>query len=169
MDHSVWQAVGYCGHSAQNWCSAVLSSILASPALTQTASAGFFRDGYCNTSSSDGGKHTVAGVVTPEFLAFSAARGNDLTSILSGGCSWCLCVSRWLEAVKAHEADPSQFPAEIVPKVKLDVRLVPSTNAPGTYLLSVQATHQKALDDVPLKTLEKWAFGSSASKATGEL
>lgn len=60
--------------------------------------------GYCNTSAQDGGSHTLAAQVTPQFLEFSANRGNDLRSILSPGCKWCLCVSRWKEALTAYRS-----------------------------------------------------------------
>lgn len=39
-------------------------------------------------------------IVTDEFLDFSASRGNDLRAGgLTDGCKWCLCVSRWKEAL----------------------------------------------------------------------
>ena len=41
---------------------------------------GFFRDGCCNTSDQDRGSHTVCVLTTAEFLAFSSARGNDLST-----------------------------------------------------------------------------------------
>ena len=42
------------------------------------------------------------GVLTKEFLDFSASRGNNLRSIgLEPGCKWCLCTARWKEAVDA--------------------------------------------------------------------
>lgn len=63
---------------------------------------GFTRNGKCDTNEMDAGSHTLAGQVTPEFLRFSASRGNDLRSILSPGCRWCLCVSRWKEALDAY-------------------------------------------------------------------
>lgn len=53
----------------------------------------------------DPGNHAVAGIVTDEFLDFSASRGNDLRSAgLTGGCKWCLCTARWLEAYQAYKA-----------------------------------------------------------------
>lgn len=61
---------------------------------------GFFRDGYCRPSSMDPAEHTLAGVLTKEFLEFSKERGNDLMTPrgsfpgLKEGCRWCLCVSR---------------------------------------------------------------------------
>ena len=41
---------------------------------------GFYRDGCCNTGPEDRGVHTVCAQMTQEFLGFSAARGNDLTT-----------------------------------------------------------------------------------------
>lgn len=74
-----------------------------------THPTGFARDGYCWGLAEDVGEHYVAGVVTKEFLEFSAARGNDLSTPrpgfvgLSDGCRWCLCVARWKEALVASE------------------------------------------------------------------
>jgi uncharacterized protein len=75
---------------------------------------GFFRDGCCATGSEDVGSHTVCAVVTAEFLRFSAAAGNDLSTPrpqwgfagLSPGDRWCVCASRWLEALDAGCAPP---------------------------------------------------------------
>ena len=41
---------------------------------------GFYRDGCCNTGREDVGLHTVCTQVTEEFLAFSKAKGNDLST-----------------------------------------------------------------------------------------
>lgn len=41
---------------------------------------GFYRDGCCNTGPDDLGFHTVCVVVTDEFLEFSKAKGNDLST-----------------------------------------------------------------------------------------
>jgi hypothetical protein len=67
---------------------------------------GYFRDGCCRTDASDRGLHVVCAVMTPEFLAFSQRRGNDLSTPrpefdfpgLRPGDRWCLCANRWLEA-----------------------------------------------------------------------
>jgi len=75
---------------------------------------GFYRDGCCNTGPQDRGLHLVCAIMTAEFLAFSAARGNDLSTPrpewsfpgLSPGDRWCLCVSRWKEALEAGLAPP---------------------------------------------------------------
>ena len=73
---------------------------------------GFYRDGCCETGPEDRGSHTVCAVVTDEFLAYTASRGNDLAtpvpaygfSGLKAGDRWCLCASRWREAYAAGKA-----------------------------------------------------------------
>ena len=75
---------------------------------------GFYRDGCCRTGAEDFGLHLVCAQVTPAFLAFSKARGNDLITPaphygfpgLKPGDRWCLCVSRWKEALDAGVAPP---------------------------------------------------------------
>ena len=74
---------------------------------------GFYRDGYCNTDWSDFGVHVVCAVMTREFLEYSSACGNDLVTPIPGsfpglkpGDRWCLCVSRWKEALLAGKAPP---------------------------------------------------------------
>jgi uncharacterized protein (DUF2237 family) len=75
---------------------------------------GFYRDGCCNTGSEDLGVHTVCTQVTAEFLEFSQGRGNDLSTPhpemgfagLQPGDRWCLCASRWAEALEAGQAPP---------------------------------------------------------------
>jgi uncharacterized protein (DUF2237 family) len=50
--------------------------------------------------------------MTAEFLEFSRRRGNDLStprlgfSGLKPGDRWCLCASRWVEALDAGMAPP---------------------------------------------------------------
>ena len=41
---------------------------------------GWFRDGCCHTDPQDRGLHVVCIVATADFLAFSRARGNDLST-----------------------------------------------------------------------------------------
>ncbi|KAF2668806.1 hypothetical protein BT63DRAFT_456447 [Microthyrium microscopicum] len=97
---------------------------------------GYMRDGYCKVPAGDSGNHSVAAVVTDEFLDFTASRGNDLRQAgLTDGCKWCLCASRWLEACKAGKGAEDRM----VPKVFLN------------------ATHEKALDSVDLDDLKKFA------------
>jgi len=96
---------------------------------------GFFRDGLCNTCDADQGSHTVCAVMTAEFLAFSKYVGNDLSTPrpeygfqgLAPGDPWCLCAARFLQA---HDEG-------CAPKVHL------------------AATHQRALDVVPLRILQQ--------------
>lgn len=102
---------------------------------------GFFRDGHCNTCAEDQGSHTVCTVMTAEFLAYSKYVGNDLSTPrpefgfagLNPGDSWCLCASRFLQAADEGCA----------PKVHL------------------QATHQRALDIVPMDVLEQHKFSDA--------
>jgi len=54
--------------------------------------------------------------VTEEWLDYSAKQGNDLRSIgLTGGCKWCLCVSRWKEALDAAKGSEAEK-GKLVPK-----------------------------------------------------
>ncbi len=75
---------------------------------------GFFRNGCCETGPHDLGLHTVCAVMTAEFLSFSKAAGNDLSTPrpdldfagLKPGDRWCLCAPRWKEALDAGYAPP---------------------------------------------------------------
>ena len=75
---------------------------------------GFYRDGNCSCGEEDIGLHAVCAVMTEEFLAFSAAAGNDLSTPrpewgfagLVPGDRWCLCAGRWQEALEAGQAPP---------------------------------------------------------------
>ncbi len=75
---------------------------------------GFFRDGCCNTGPEDLGLHVICARMTAAFLAFSAERGNDLSTPrpeagfpgLEPGDRWCLCAGRWREALDAGVAPP---------------------------------------------------------------
>ncbi|KAG8533793.1 uncharacterized protein KY384_001534 [Bacidia gigantensis] len=81
--------------------------------------------------------NNMNGVLTKEFLDYSASQGNNLRSIgLEPGCKWCLCTARWREAMQAakDEKDP------VVPKVFL------------------HATDQSALDNgITMADLKKFA------------
>ena len=98
---------------------------------------GWFRDGCCETGPNDRGRHIVCAVVTDDFLDFSRSCGNDLSTPrpefrfpgLKHGDRWCLCLDRWREA---HAAG-------VAPRVVLE------------------ATHQIALERVPLETLQEFA------------
>jgi uncharacterized protein (DUF2237 family) len=99
---------------------------------------GFFRNGCCDTDPQDLGSHTVCAVMTDAFLEFSKSRGNDLSTPLpeygfaglKAGDRWCLCASRWQEALDAGKA----------PKVVL------------------LATHEGALDYCALADLKRHAI-----------
>jgi uncharacterized protein (DUF2237 family) len=112
------------------------------------------RTGYCEAPKQDAGNHSVAGklvapplspishshpnpgILTNEFLDFSAARGNDLRSAgLTDGCKWCLCVNRWREAFEARTGDSDKK----VPKIVL------------------KATNERALEGVGMEDLKKFA------------
>jgi uncharacterized protein len=75
---------------------------------------GFYRDGVCRTGAGDVGAHVVCAQVTEEFLAFTRAQGNDLSTPvpafkfpgLKPGDRWCLCAARWKEALDAGVAPP---------------------------------------------------------------
>jgi uncharacterized protein len=69
---------------------------------------GFYRDGVCSTGAGDMGVHVVCAQVTEEFLSYTKAQGNDLSTPmpayqfpgLKPGDRWCLCASRWKEALE---------------------------------------------------------------------
>jgi uncharacterized protein (DUF2237 family) len=79
---------------------------------SNTPLTGFFRNGCCETGPDDTGLHTVCAVMSAEFLAFSKAAGNDLSTPmpaygfpgLKPGDRWCLCAPRWKEALDAGMA-----------------------------------------------------------------
>ena len=68
---------------------------------------GYFRNGCCDTDNTDTGMHTVCIIVNEDFLSFSKAVGNDLSTPmpqygfdgLKDGEKWCLCALRWKEAL----------------------------------------------------------------------
>ena len=75
---------------------------------------GFFRDGCCRTDAQDLGMHVVCTEVTEEFLEYSKATGNDLSTPnpdfdfpgLKPGDRWCVCALRWKEAMDNGAAPP---------------------------------------------------------------
>ncbi|KAH9905652.1 hypothetical protein F4778DRAFT_727038 [Xylariomycetidae sp. FL2044] len=117
--------------------------------FSQHPPTGFYRDGYCRTSPQDPGNHAVAGIVTDEFLDFSASRGNDLRQVgLRGGCKWCLCTARWLEAYDAYRS--GRVGPLGVPRVDLD------------------ATEDSALGMVDLDTFRRFAAPREAGQQQGQ-
>ncbi len=90
------------------------ANVFGDPMITCSTDpmTGFFRDGCCNTGPQDTGMHLVCAEVTAEFLEFSKAAGNDLSTPmpqygfggLQPGDRWCLCVTRWKDALDAGMA-----------------------------------------------------------------
>jgi len=88
----------------------VLGSVLQ--ACSTDPMTGFLRTGCCQVTDEDVGNHGICTVMTADFLAFSAARGNDLSTPrpefefpgLKPGDRWCLCSARWQEALRAGKA-----------------------------------------------------------------
>ncbi|HAC64789.1 MAG TPA: DUF2237 domain-containing protein [Cyanothece sp. UBA12306] len=99
---------------------------------------GYYRDGYCRTGGQDYGVHVVCAQVTPEFLEFTRLQGNDLSTPvpqfnfpgLKPGDRWCLCASRWQEALDFGVAPP----------------------------VILEATHIRALEVVNLEQLKQYAL-----------
>jgi uncharacterized protein (DUF2237 family) len=98
---------------------------------------GFYRDGCCHTGPEDLGSHTICAVVTAEFLEHQLGIGNDLVSPmpaysfpgLKPGDRWCVTARNWL---RAHEDGAAAF-------------------------VVLAATHERALEIVPLEVLEQYA------------
>lgn len=73
---------------------------------------GFYRTGCCENRGDDPGMHVICCRVTDDFLEFSKSRGNDLTTPmpqygfdgLTAGDQWCVCASRWAEALASGHA-----------------------------------------------------------------
>ena len=102
---------------------------------------GYFRDGCCKTDETDTGSHLICARVTSEFLTFSSERGNDLSTPrpeyrfkgLTPGDRWCVCASRWTEALAAGVAPP----------------------------VMLESTHASALKFVTMAQLEKHRFSGA--------
>jgi len=98
---------------------------------------GFYRDSFCTTGPEDRGSHTICVIATPEFLEHQRTVGNDLVTPrpewrfpgLRPGDRWCVVASRWLQAQQDGAAAP----------------------------VFLAATHERALDVVPLQLLQAYA------------
>jgi uncharacterized protein len=98
---------------------------------------GWFRDGCCDTEGHDRGMHVVCAEMTKDFLRHQLETGNDLVTPrpqfafpgLKPGDRWCVCLTRWKDALDAGVAPP----------VYLD------------------ATHEETLAVVPLSVLREHA------------
>jgi hypothetical protein len=101
---------------------------------------GFRRDGLCRTGPMDAGVHVVCAQVTKEFLEYTKAQGNDLSTPIVAysfpglkPCDrWCLCAARWREALTAGVAPP----------------------------IDLSATHAKMLEYVPIEVLQQYAVSA---------
>ena len=104
---------------------------------------GFYRDGCCRTGPEDLGSHTICAVVSAEFLEYQQAIGNDLSTPLphfgfpglQAGDRWCVTAHNWL---RAHEDDVAAY-------------------------VVLAATHERALDIVPLEVLKRYAVDVPAT------
>lgn len=100
---------------------------------------GYFRDGCCNSNEHDSGMHMICAKMSDDFLNFSFKRGNDLLTPkpefnfpgLKSGDRWCLCASRWLEAIEL----------DIAPKIILS-----ATNKEVLKKISIEILKDYALD-----------------------
>jgi len=103
---------------------------------------GFYRDGHCETGPQDRGVHVVCAQVTEQFLTYTKAQGNDLSTPqplynfpgLKPGDKWCLCAARWKESLDDGVAPP----------------------------VVLEATHKTALNHVSLETLKQNSAGNKA-------
>ena len=103
---------------------------------------GYLRDGCCRTDENDTGSHLVCARMTAEFLEFSRMLGNDLVTPrpewrfrgLQPGDRWCLCASRWRQALLAGLAPP----------------------------VILECTHQKALEFVSLEDLQRHEYNKES-------
>jgi len=103
---------------------------------------GYYRTGYCETGPGDFGLHVVCAKVTDEFLDYTRKQGNDLSTPvpiygfpgLKSGDRWCLCASRWKEALEAGVAPP----------------------------VVLSATHLNTLAVIPLELLKEYAVDGEA-------
>jgi len=108
---------------------------------------GFERDGFCKRNQLDSGTHILCACMTQEFLEYTKSRGNDLSTPiphwnfpgLKPGDFWCLCISRWLQAVKAGKAP----------------------------LLHLDACHASALNYTTIEVLEQYKYEAYTSEARG--
>jgi hypothetical protein len=98
---------------------------------------GFYRDGGCRTGPADLGSHTICAVVSAEFLEYQQSIGNDLSTPipqydfpgLVPGDRWCVSALNWL---RSHE------------------------DGAAAYVV-LAATHERALEIVPLEVLQQYA------------
>ena len=99
---------------------------------------GWYRDGCCNTDTSDVGLHTVCAKVNIEFLEFLKENGNDLITPtpnfgfpgLKDKDCWCVCAASYAQAIEAGLACP----------------------------IYLRKTNEKTLEIIPIEILKKYAI-----------
>ena len=99
---------------------------------------GFNRNGCCESTRGDIGKHFICTVVNNKFLEFQLVTGNDLITPKSEfdfpglveGDRWCVCADRWLNAYNYSCAAP----------------------------VILQSTNLDAIEIIDLKILKKFAL-----------
>ena len=102
---------------------------------------GWFRDGCCNTDSSDIGLHTVCLKVNQKFLEWCKKEGNDLITPhpefgfpgLKDGDCWCVCASYYAKSIEVGTACP----------------------------IFIKRTNEKTLKLIPIHQLKKFAIDLS--------
>ena len=102
---------------------------------------GWFRDGCCNTNTSDLGLHTVCVKVTTKFLESCKIEGNDLITPhpefdfpgLVEGNRWCVCADSYAKSIENGTACP----------------------------IYLKSTNEKTLELIPLEKLKKYAIDIS--------
>ena len=107
---------------------------------------GFYRDGCCRTGAGDLAGHTICAVVTSEFLEYQQRIGNDLSTPvpehrfpgLTPGDRWCVTTQAWM---RAHEEGVAAF-------------------------VVMAATHERALELVPLDVLREYAVDVPADASS---
>ena len=96
---------------------------------------GWYRDGSCRTDITDIGMHTVCAVISKQFLSYSKAQNNDLSTpqigfpgLKEGDC-WCICAQRWRQAFEDGMAP----------------------------LVNLEATEESSLKIIEINTLKKFS------------
>ena len=100
---SLLRVLGRLTYMARNVLGGELESCSTDPVT------GFTRTGQCDLHPQDGGFHIICCLMTNDFLKFSKEAGNDLSTPrpeygfagLKAGDRWCVCASRWAEALVA--------------------------------------------------------------------
>lgn len=98
---------------------------------------GYTRTGWCIATEEDIGNHSICAVMTADFLDHQRQLGNDLVTPrpewhfpgLNPGDRWCVVAVRWVQSHQAGRAAP----------------------------VVLAATHERALEVVPLEVLARYA------------